>query len=292
MPHVSKKLLAVVLLALLVISVLLVVVFAQPVLPKKLITDQDYTEEIYDDVLDMSLGLSKTPTKVVVTMSLIRPTRNAGFQACVSGNVGFFNGAFPIKRTYCSSADVLTVSFNYGSDITVQAKSPTGYSFKQWKIYKNGQTNTPSILAYTNPYTLVNLKANVFIWATWNSVQYDRVTIAVAQGVGQICAQAFSSTTSGSVSQTVIYDCVSNTAKSGGRAVSKTLLIPHGLKVTISAQSLDLSQGPPYLYRFQTFKSNVAFTTPKLVKATGYDIASTTITASDNSYIHVYFKHV
>jgi len=268
------------------------VVFAQPMLPARLVSETDYTEEIHDDVLDMSLGLSKTPTKVVVTVSLIRPTKTTGFQVCASGNVGFFNGAFPIKRTYCSSSDVLTVSFNYGSDVTFQAKSPTGYSFKEWKIYRNGQSSTPSVLAYSNPYTLVSLKANVFVWATWNSVRYDRVTIAVVQGVGQICAQAFSSTTSGSVSQTVIYDCVSNTAKSGGRAVSKTLLIPHGLKVTISAQSLDLSQGPPYLYRFQTFKSNVAFTTPKLVKATGYDIASTTITATDNSYIHVYFKRV
>jgi len=269
------------------------VVFAQPVLPMKLITDQDYTEEIHDDVLDMSLGLSKTPAKVVVTVSLIRPTRNTGFQVCASGNVGFFNGAFPIKRTYCSSSDVLTVSFNYGSDVTFQAKSPTGYSFKEWKIYRNGQSSTPSVIAYTNPYTLVSLKSNVFVWATWNSVKYDRVTIAVVQGVGQICAQAFSSITSQSTSQTVVYDCVFNTAISGGKAVSKTLMIPHGLRVIISASSIDLgAQGPPYLYKFQKFTSNIVFTTPKVVSSAtlGYDVASTTITASDNSYVWVYLQ--
>lgn len=231
---------------------------------------------------------TESKSSIVVSVTLLRPTKDASIQVCVTGNVGLFSGVYSASRTYCTSADVLTASFNYGSDITLTANSPDRYRFKQWTFYRGLPSSTtvkvPSPIIETseiNPTVRRAETSDLFIFAAWENVQYDTVTITVAQGVGFVCAQGFDS-----LGTTIIYDCVENTNQNGA-AASKTLTVPDGLKIIISAQGTQWNQQGQY-YTFSRFESNMPMTETQ-TSCYGAPCGSTIVYAMNGGYVYAYF---
>jgi hypothetical protein len=227
-------------------------------------------------------------TRIIVSITLLRPTKSASIEVCITGDVGLFAGVYMASRTYCSSADVLTASFNYGSDITLSAKSPNQYGFKEWRIYRGlpsgSAGNIPSAPIETsriNPTRRLVETSDLFIFAVWENIRYDSVTLTVAQGSGVVCAQGFNS-----LGTTIVYDCVDNSNLSGS-AVSKTLSVPDGLKLIIMAEGTQWNSQGAY-FTFSRFESNMPMSGTQ-TSCYGTPCGSTIVYAANNGYVYVYF---
>jgi len=239
-------------------------------------------------IFSTSVSTMEPKTRIIVSITLLRPTKSASIEVCITGDVGLFAGVYSVSRTYCSSADVLTASFNFGSDITLSANSPDRYRFKQWVLYRGlpsstigNVPSTPIETSLVNPTRRTAETGDLFIFAVWENIRYDSVTLTVAQGSGVICAQGFNS-----LGTTIIYDCVENTNLSG-LAVSKTLTVPDGLKLIIIAQGTQYNSQGPY-FAFSRFESNMVMSDTQ-TSCYGIPCGSTIVYAANNGYVYAYF---
>ena len=257
--------------------------------PQTSATMQTSTTTISTTTSTTSTTATELKSRIIVSVTLLRPTKSADIEVCMTGNVGLFAGVYSVSRTYCSSADVLTASFNFGSDITLSANSPDRYRFKQWVLYRGlpsstigNVPSTPIEITGENPTKRFSETSDLFIFAVWNDVQYSMVTLTIAQGSGVICAQGFNS-----LGTTIIYDCVENTNLSGS-AVSKTLTVPDGLKLIIIAQGTQYNSQDPY-FAFSRFESNMVMSDTQ-TSCYGIPCGSTIVYAANNGYVYAYFS--